>query len=80
MGKEDMPPPFEPFVQGAGAMLSCSPREPFKCASSSYKDILTITMTSTLRNPALQKDILQRLAAAGIPVTVETNGVDYESL
>ncbi|MDL2325261.1 hypothetical protein LJC61_08990 [Ruminococcaceae bacterium OttesenSCG-928-A16] len=80
VGKVEMPPAFAPFVAGAGALLSCSPREPFKCAAASYNDILTFSFTSALQSPALQQAVVRQLTADGLDVTIETNGVYNENM
>lgn len=80
VGRIQMPDIFKPFVQGAGFMLSTAPNEPFKCGVCSYEDVLTISLTSILKSTALQRAVIRKIAADGIPVVVESNGVDYESL
>lgn len=80
MGRVTVPPPFEPYVNGAVLMLSCAPREPLKVAVISYKDTLALTFTSLLRDVAIQREVARKMAQDGLDITVETNGVDYEEL
>lgn len=80
VGAIKMPVPFEPYVRGASIMLSTSPREPMKFAVCSYGDTLTLSMSSILTSTKIQKAVARRLAEDGLDVTIETNGVDYETL
>ncbi|MDL2253242.1 hypothetical protein LJC49_04125 [Ruminococcaceae bacterium OttesenSCG-928-I18] len=80
LGPLRLPPQFERHVTGATLLLSCAPKEPFKCAAISYKNDFTLNMSSTLRSVALQRAIVRHLAEDGLHVVVETNGVDYASM
>ncbi len=80
LGAIGLPPQFAPFVTGATLLMSCTPKEPFKCAAISYQNDFAFTMTSTLRSVSLQRAIARKLAADGLDVVVETNGVDYGSM
>lgn len=80
MGKVDMPPAFSPFVSGAVLMLSSAPREPLKAAAISYGEVLTLTLTSLLRGMDIQRAVARQMAADGLELTIETNGVDYETM
>ncbi|MDL2327806.1 hypothetical protein LJC64_04045 [Ruminococcaceae bacterium OttesenSCG-928-A11] len=80
VGIVKFPAPFEDYVRGAAVLLSTTQREPFKCAAFSCKGFLTLTFTSTLKSVGLQRAAIRQLAADGLPVTIESNGVDYASL
>lgn len=80
IGAVVVPLQFEKYITGASLMLSTQPTEPFKCTACSYQDTLTLTFTSNLRSMALQRAVARQLAADGIPVSIQTNGVDYESV
>lgn len=80
VGKVDMPEIFNRHMAGAYFLLSTMPREPIKCAVCSFNEIMTISFTSVLRNTDLQRAMIRKLAADGLSVTIDTNGVDYESL
>ncbi len=80
MGALSVPSPFQSYITGANVMLSCSPREPFKCSAISYGGVLTVTATSTLKSMSLQKALARRFAKDGLDVAVQTNGVDYGSM
>lgn len=80
VGKVSLPEPFAPYVAGAHVLLSTVPREPMKCAACSQGDTFTISLTSILKCMDLQRAVVCKLAEDGLAVTIETNGVDYESL
>ena len=80
LGPIGLPPQFEGYVTGATLLLSCTPKDPFKCAAISFENDFTFTMTSSLRSVSLQRAIVRKFAADGLDVTVETNGVDYGSM
>lgn len=80
IGKVEMPAEFKPYVTGASLMLSTLATEPVKFTTCSYEGRFTITATSVLRSMGIQKAIARKLAEDGLAVTVESNGVDYESL
>lgn len=48
-------------------------RNPVACAALSYGDTLCLNLTSTLREPALERAFLTRLVRQGVPVRVESN-------
>lgn len=80
VGKVSLPAPFAPYVTGAHVLLSVVQREPLKCATLSYGDTFTLSLTSILKSMDLQRAVICKLAADGLDITVESNGVDYESL
>lgn len=80
LGSFALDEPFASYISGATIMLSVAPGEPFKCACVSCGDTFTMTLTSTLKSVGLQRTIARHLAADGIDVTVDTNGVDYASM
>lgn len=80
VGSLAWPPAFEPYVAGASVLLSTSRREVFKVAAFGTAGVLSLSFTSTLRSMALQREIVRRLSADGLNVTIESNGVDYASL
>lgn len=80
MGKVEMPPSFTPYITGAVLMLSSAPREPLKAAAVSFGNVLTLTLTSLLRGMEMQRAVARQMAADGLDITIETNGVDYENM
>lgn len=80
MGRIEVPEPFAPYITAASLMLSTSPREPFKCTTNSFGDTFTLGFTNQLYSPALERAIVRHLAAEGLDITIETNGVENEKL
>jgi NRPS condensation-like uncharacterized protein len=80
MGAADIPAPFKPYVAGALALLSPNRREAFRATAFSLGNLLTLSFASTLRDMGMQRAVARRLAGDGLAVSVETNGVDHESL
>ncbi len=80
LGAMQLPKQFESYITGATLLLSCAPKEPFKCAAIFYQNDFAFSMSSTLRSMDIQRNIIRKLAQDGLEVTVETNGVDYASM
>ncbi len=80
LGVVSAPEQFKPYITGATLLLSCAPKEPFKCASIIYENDFAFSMSSTLRSMTIQRNIIRKLAQDGLSVSVETNGVDYASM
>jgi NRPS condensation-like uncharacterized protein len=76
----EVPEPFRPYVGGASVLLSTAPRERFKCAACSFGGVFTLSFSSIMHNVSLQREIVRGFANDGLEVTIESNGVDYESL
>lgn len=78
LGKVDVEPDFAPFFAGFRFLLGATPGEPLKCTACSYQTPsgpqLALTMTSLLTGTAAARNIVRRLTAAGVPVTVESAG------
>ncbi len=71
---------YRPYIQNFSAMLSRSAGQNIKAAISSYGDLLTFTITSSFTDVSIQRCFFKTLSEQGIPVTVESNGVTYESM
>ncbi|NLW78696.1 MAG: hypothetical protein GXY32_04710 [Ruminococcaceae bacterium] len=80
VGDMSLPAPFAQYVTGASFLLSCVPREPIKFAACSANGLFTLSFASMLRSQEIQQAIVQKMAEDGLEVTIETNGVDYESV
>ncbi len=80
LGVIDMPDIFTPYITGTSFLLNTISREPFKTTACSFGDIFTLSFTSSLRNMDIHRAILRKLSDDGLCVTVQSNGVDYDSL
>lgn len=68
---------YIPYIENYYAFLSRSKGQDLKCAISSYGNNLNLVVTSVLKDVTLQKALFRFLAAEGIDVVIETNGVFY---
>lgn len=66
---------YRPYITDFVAFLSRSYGQELKAVISSYNEILTISFSSTLKNPAVQRGFFRQLAQDGIDVAIETNHV-----
>ena len=78
LGKIEVAPEYQEYVETFGVLLSRSKGQNVKMSLSSYNNMLTATITSTFRDTKLQRAFFRYLAAQGISVTIESNGVYYE--
>ena len=78
LGKIEVAPEYQEYVETFGVLLSRSKGQNVKMSLSSYNNMLTATSTSTFRDTKLQRAFFRYLAAQGISVTIESNGVYYE--
>lgn len=73
LGQVTLPEPMQPYVTRMEFILGPLSRNPVACSALSYADTLYLNLTSTLREPALERAFLTRLVRRGIPVCVESN-------
>lgn len=70
-------PEYAPYVTDFYAFLSRSYGQELKGVTSTYNGVLTITFSSTLKDPAVQRGFFRQMAADGIQVSIETNNAFY---
>lgn len=73
LGNVALPEPMAAYVTRMEFVLGPLSRNPVACAALSYGGTLYLNMTSTLREPALERALLTRLVKLGVPVRVESN-------
>lgn len=78
MGKINVLPEYEKYIENFLFLIAPDRGEKIKCSSLSYKDNIIFTITSTLRNPEVEKYFFDFLKSKGILVTTETNGIYKE--
>ncbi len=66
---------YQPYIERFHAFLSMSKGQNIKGCICSYGDTLVFTFSSTLTDVSLQRGFFQKLAADGVEVSIETNGV-----
>lgn len=70
---------YEPYIQMFGAFLAMSKGQPLKGTICSYGDKLMVSFSSVLADPSVQRSFFRRLSEDGLEVSIESNGVYYES-
>ena len=71
---------YQPYVERFHAFLSMSKGQNIKGCICSYLDTLVFTFSSSLTDVSLQRGFFQKLAADGVEVSIETNGVYDEKM
>ena len=75
IGNIKLEPEYEPYVQMFHAFLAMSKGQLLKATICSYQDTLAITFSSMLAEAHVQRAFFRQLAADGLEVTIESNGV-----
>ncbi len=78
LGSFKVKPEYEPYIKNFYTFLSRSYCQDIKGSICSYKDTLTFTISTVLKDTYIQKAVFRKLAEDGINVEIETNGVYYE--
>jgi NRPS condensation-like uncharacterized protein len=69
---------YQPYIQGFDAFIAMSKGQSIKGTICSYQDTLVFTFSSIFSEALVQKAFFRRIAADGVEVEIETNGVYYE--
>ena len=77
IGKITLKPEYEQYVEDFNSFISKSYCQDIKGLISSFRDRITFTITSALKDTYIQKTFFRKLSEDGIDVTIETNGVYY---
>lgn len=75
IGNVKLLPEYEPYVHMFHAFLAMSKGQLLKATVCSYKDTLAVTFSSRLAGAHVQRAFFRQLAADGLTVTIESNGV-----
>ena len=78
LGNIKLLPEYEPYVKNFDVILSRSKGQNLKMTLCSFQGTLTATISSVMKDTKLQRAFYHHLAARGIPVKIESNGVYYE--
>ncbi len=65
---------YAPYIEDFYAFLSRSYGQELKAVTSTYNGILTLTFSSTLADPSIQRAFFRQMEKDGIRVSLETNG------
>ena len=66
---------YRPYVEMFHAFLAMSKGQLLKATICSYQDTLAITFSSVLAEAHVQRAFFRQLAAEGLEVAIESNGV-----
>jgi NRPS condensation-like uncharacterized protein len=69
---------YQPYIEGFEAFIAMSTGQAIKGTICSYQDTLVFTFSSIFSETLVQKAFFRRIAADGVEVAIETNGVYYE--
>ena len=71
-------PAYEPYVKMFRSFIAMSKGQSLKGTVNSYQDTLVFTFSSIFSDTSVQKEFFRKIAADGVTVQIETNGVYYE--
>ncbi len=77
IGSIDVAEAYRPYIDRFHAFLAMSKGQHVKGTICSYGDTLVFSFSYDLQEPSVQRGFFRRLAADGIPVEIESNGVHY---
>ncbi len=69
---------YRPYIDGFHANIAMSKGQLIKGCICSYGDTLVFTFSSVLKDVSVERAFFRRIAADGVDVRIETNGVWYE--
>jgi NRPS condensation-like uncharacterized protein len=68
---------YEPYITDYYCFLSRSYGQDIKACISSFRDKLTISFSSVLKDTSIQRCFFRKFAEEGLDITIESNGVYY---
>lgn len=78
IGNISIEAPYQPYIEMFHAFLAMSKGQNIKGTVCSYGDTLVFSFSYILKDVSVQRAFFGKLAADGIDVEVESNGVNYE--
>lgn len=78
IGNISIEEPYRPYVEMILAFLAMSKGQDIKGTICSYGDTLAFSFSYTLKDVSIQRCFFRKLAADGISVEIDSNGVNYE--
>ena len=69
---------YKPYIDSFHPFLTISKGQHIKGTVSSYDSRLTFTFSYAIKDPSIQRGFVRKLAADGLHVELESNGVNYE--
>ena len=71
---------FKDYFEGFIFLMTPSPKECLKSSAASFGDDFTFTISSVLDDVGVQKRVFREMAFHGLNITLESNGVYYETM
>ena len=78
VGYVQVEPVYEPYIKMFRSLIAMSKGQSLKGTVNSYQDTLVFTFSSLFSDTSVQKEFFRKIAADGVSVQIETNGVYYE--
>lgn len=78
VGFVQVDPIYEPYIKMFRSFIAMSKGQSLKGTVNSYQDTLVFTFSSTFSDTSVQREFFRKIAADGVTVQIETNGVYYE--
>lgn len=78
VGFVQVEPAYEPYIKMFRSFIAMSKGQSLKGTVNSYQDTLVFTFSSIFEDTSVQKEFFRKIAADGVTVQIETNGVYYE--
>ena len=69
---------YQPYIEQFHAFLAMSKGQHLKGTICSYGETLVFSFSYDLADPSVQRGFFRKVAADGVPVEVESNGVNYK--
>lgn len=70
--------PYKPYIEMFHAFLAMSRGQHLKGTICSYGSTLVFSFSYDLKDPSVQRGFFRKIAADGVEVEIESNGVNYE--
>jgi NRPS condensation-like uncharacterized protein len=80
IGEINVEEKFKNYFEGFIFLMTPSPKEPVKSSAISFNGDFTFTISSVLDDASLQKRVFRGMASDGLNITLESNGVFYETM
>ncbi len=78
IGNVSIAEPYRPYIEMFHAFLAMSKGQDIKCTICSYGDTLACSISYTLKDVSVQRAFFRKLAADGVAIEIDSNGVNYE--
>jgi len=77
IGRVEVAEAYRPYIEQFHAFVTISVGQHVRCTVCSYNDTLVFTFSYDLVDMSIQRGFFRKLAADGLAVEIESNGVNY---